>query len=138
MLMNKVRIYNDDEIKKLLSNPNVLSIRNKSQIQYKNDFKLRAVLTKIKYPEKTSREIFEDNGFDMSILDDRTPQKRLCMWTKKYKMFGKEYFTSDNKYSYKALEKNITDNSNLYVIEIQKGSLVIKKTNKSNNEKTNN
>ena len=54
------------------------------------------------------------------------------------KNVGKEYFTSDNKYSYKALEKNITDNSNLYVIEIQKGSLVIKKTNKSNNEKTNN
>ncbi len=34
--MNKTRIYTDEEIKVLLSNPNVVRIRNKSQILYKN------------------------------------------------------------------------------------------------------
>ena len=36
--MNKVRVYNDNEIKILLSNPNVERIKNKSQIT--NIFKL--------------------------------------------------------------------------------------------------
>jgi hypothetical protein len=37
--MNKIRVYNDEEIKILLSNSNVERIRNKSQIVYKNSFK---------------------------------------------------------------------------------------------------
>ena len=41
----------------------------------------------------------------MNILDDRTPQKRLCSWVKKYKKFGEDYFTDKNKYSYKAIPK---------------------------------
>lgn len=100
--MNRIRVYNEDEIKKLTTNPNVVTIRNNSQIIYSNDFKLCAVKEKIKYKDKTSRQIFEESGFDMNILDDRTPQKRLCSWMKKYKKFGEEYFKSNNKYSYKA------------------------------------
>lgn len=41
----------------------------------------------------------------MNILDDRTPQRRLCSWMKKYRMFGEDYFTDKNKYSYKAMTK---------------------------------
>ena len=41
--MNRIRIYNEDEIKKLTTNPNVVTIRNNSQIVYSNDFKLWAV-----------------------------------------------------------------------------------------------
>ena len=104
--MNKIRVYNDNEIKILLNNSNVERIKNKSQIVYKNSFKLWAVKEKISHKEKTAREIFVEGKFDMNILDDRTPQKRLCSWVKKYKMFGEDYFTDKNKYSYKALEKN--------------------------------
>ncbi len=109
--MNKIRIYNDNEIRILLSNPNVERIKNKSQIIYKNDFKLWAVKEKIFHNEKTAREIFVSGGFDMNILDDRTPQKRLYCWMKKYQKFGEDYFNDKNKYSYKALNKecNITD-----------------------------
>lgn len=32
--MNRIRIYNEDEIKKLTTNPNVVTIRNNSQIIY--------------------------------------------------------------------------------------------------------
>lgn len=104
--MNKIRVYNEEEIKILLSNPNVERIRNKSQIVYKNSFKLWAVKEKLSDTSKTARQIFVAGGFDMNILDDRTPQKRLCSWVKKYKKFGEEYFTDKNKYSYKAIQKN--------------------------------
>lgn len=106
MLMKKIRVYNDEEIKKLLSNKNIDSVNNKCHIIYKNSFKLSAVKEKISSPEKTAREIFEKAGFDMKILDDRTPQRRLCSWLKKYKMFGEDYFNEKNKYSYKAEDKN--------------------------------
>lgn len=103
--MNKIRVYNDEEIKILLSNSNVERIRNKSQIVYKNSFKLWAVKEKLSDTSKTARQIFVAGGFDMNILDDRTPQKRLCSWVKKYKKFGEDYFTDKNKYSYKVIPK---------------------------------
>ena len=95
--MNKIRIYNDEELQKISLNSNVESVRNKSHIVYKNSFKLWAVKEKTLYPEKTAREIFVTGGFDMNILDDRTPQRRLCSWMKKYRMFGEDYFTDKNK-----------------------------------------
>src|SRR5574344_2075747 len=104
ILMNKIRIYSDNEIKILMSNPNVLSIKHKSQIQYKNCFKIWAIKEKLNHPEKTARQIFESGGFNMKILDERTPQRRLLSWVKKYKMFGENYFNDVNKYSYKSLE----------------------------------
>lgn len=104
--MNKVRVYNDNEIKILLSNSNVEKIRYKSQIVYKNSFKLWAVKEKLNDTSKTARQIFEAGGFDMKILDDRTPQKRICSWVKKYKKFGENYFTDKNKYTYKAIDNS--------------------------------
>lgn len=103
--MNRIRIYNDSEIRKLMQNNNVYEIKNKSQIIYKREFKFWAIKQKLNYPEKTARQIFEEAGFDMNILDDRTPQKRLYSWMKKYNQFGEDYFKDENKYSYKAKEK---------------------------------
>lgn len=102
--MNKIRVYNDNEIKILLNNSNVERIKNKSQIVYKNDFKLWAIKEKLSNKDKTAREIFVAGGFDMNILDERTPQRRLSSWIKKYQKFGEDYFMNKNKYSYKALE----------------------------------
>lgn len=145
--MNKVRVYNDNEIKILLSNPNVERIKNKSQIVYKNEFKLYAVKEKINHSEKTARQIFEEGKFDMNILDDRTPQKRICSWVKKYKMFGEDYFTNKNKYYYKALEQNKKCNLNnmfrddkviVYVIEKKDdGSIESRVVRKLDDEKIN-
>ena len=123
--MNRIRVYNEDEIKKLTTNPNVVTIRNNSQIIYSNDFKLWAVKEKIKYKDKTSRQIFEESGFDMNILDDRTPQKRICSWLKKYKKFGEDYFTDKNKYTYKAIENDKENFSTYILVRVE-------------NEKTNN
>ena len=59
MLMKKIRVYNNEEIKKLLSNKNIDSVNNKCHIIYKNSFKLSAVKEEISCPEKTAEEIFE-------------------------------------------------------------------------------
>lgn len=138
--MNKIRVYNDDEIKILLNNSNVEKIINKSQIVYKNEFKLWAVLEKINHAEKTARQIFEIGGFDTSILDDRTPQRRLCSWVKKYKLFGEDYFTNKNKYFYKAIDKHSIQNVNnlkAFIIDTDDDiNLMIVR--KLENEKTNN
>ncbi len=106
--MKKIRVYTDNEIKTLLSNPNVISIKNKCQIEYSNKFKLWAIKEKLTNHGKTAREIFVAAGFDMKILDDRTPQRRLSCWLKKYDKFGVDYFTN-NKYTYQSKEEDITE-----------------------------
>ena len=124
--MNKIRVYNDDEIKILLGNSNVERIRNKCHIVYKDSFKLWAVKEKLSDTSKTARQIFVAGGFDMNILDDRTPQKRICSWVKKYKMFGEDYFTNKNEFTYKAID-NCSDKKSLstYIVvrvENEKGN----------------
>lgn len=109
--MKKIRVYNNNEINILLNNINVERIKNKSQIVYKNEFKLWAVKMKINNPEMTAREIFSLGGFDMNVLDEQTPQKRLSSWLKRYKMFGEDYFNNTNAYSYKAITKDESINN---------------------------
>ncbi|MBQ3474869.1 MAG: hypothetical protein IJH20_01725 [Bacilli bacterium] len=124
--MNKIRVYNDAEIKILLGNSNVERIRNKCHIVYKDSFKLWAVKEKLSDTSKTARQIFVAGGFDMNILDDRTPQKRICSWVKKYKKFGEDYFTNKNEFTYKAID-NCSDKKSLstYIVvrvENEKGN----------------
>ncbi len=115
--MNKVRIYNDEEIKILMNNPNVDRIKNKSQIVYNNKFKLWAIKQKMSHSEKTARQIFVEGGFDMNILDVNTPQKRLYSWMKKYTMFGEDYFNDKNQYSYQAKLKKQSEPTNHVIIK---------------------
>ncbi len=100
--MNRIRYFNEIEIEELLHNSNIIGIKNRSQLIYKNEFKLWAVLEKVKHSEKTAREIFESAGFNMNILNEQTPQRRLSSWIKKYKVFGVEYFIPNNQYRYKS------------------------------------
>lgn len=98
------RVFTEYEMEQLLKNENILGIRYNREIIYSGDFKLWSVQEKMKYPNKTAKQIFEEAGFDMKILDERTPQRRLNSWTKKYEKFGIEYFKDlANKYYYKSL-----------------------------------
>lgn len=98
------RIFTEYEIEQLLKNENILGIKYQKEIMYSGSFKLWAVQEKLKYPYKTARQIFEEAGFDMEILDERTPQRRLNAWIKKYHKFGVEYFMDlSNKYYYTSL-----------------------------------
>ena len=114
-IKNKVayshRVFTDYEINELLKNKNILGIRYNKEIIYSGNFKLWAVQEKLKYPNKTARQIFEEADFDMNILDERTPQRRLNLWLKKYQKFGAEYFNDlANKYYYKSLSENENEN----------------------------
>lgn len=102
--MKKTRIFNNEEINILLKNSNIDSIINQKQIVYNDSFKLWAVKEKLLHNEKTAKQIFMDGGFDMNILDSRTPQRRLKLWIEKYKKFGETYFNS-SEYSTITLAK---------------------------------
>lgn len=98
------RLLTEYEIEQLLKNDNILGIRYQREIIYSGDFKLWAVQERLKYPDKSARQIFEEAGFDMNILDEKTPQRRLNAWVKKYEKFGVEYFNDlADKYYYKSL-----------------------------------
>ena len=120
--MNRIRVYTDEEIKSLFNSGNVANIKNKSQIVYKKEFKIWAIHEKLLHPEKTARQIFESAGFDMRILDDRTPQKRLGSWIKKYKIYGDEYFIEKNKYTYTTKDikqvKLVNENKKYFLLKI--------------------
>ena len=107
-MIKKTRVFTDREIMKLLENPNIVSIKNKSQIVYSNEFKYLAVLTRLTHPERTAREIFMQFGFDMNILNERTPQRRLCLWLKQYNKFGERYFL-DSITTYKTIHRKSID-----------------------------
>lgn len=104
------RIFTKNEKKELLKNKNILGIRYEKEIIYSGNFKLWAVEEKLKYPFKSARQIFEEAGFNMNILDERTPQRRLNAWVKKYKRFGVEYFIDlADKYYYSSLSEDQND-----------------------------
>lgn len=133
--MNRIRIYTINEICELEKNPNIECILNRSQIKYKNKFKLWAVKEKINHPEKTAREIFEEAGFNMNILDSRTPQKRICTWIEKYYKFGEGYFINDNKYSYKANE--CEKDTKYFLLRVHNGDYKLFPIERDKNEKIN-
>lgn len=104
------RIFTKKEKEELLKNKNILGIRYEKEIIYSGNFKLWAVEEKLKYPFKSARQIFEEAGFNMNILDERTPQRRLNAWVKKYKRFGVEYFIDlADKYYYSSLSEDQND-----------------------------
>lgn len=90
----KIKIYTDKEIEYLLKNKFVTKILYKRSIEYSNIFKLWTVLQKIKYPEKTARDIFEEAGFDTRLMNSKLPQARIRSWYLCYERYGFEYFIS--------------------------------------------
>ena len=132
--MKRIRIFTDEEMKELLKNPNIIGIKNKSQLIYKNSFKYWAVMQKLKFPEKTAKEIFTTAGLNVNILSDTTPRRRIHSWVESYKRFGVEYFKCDNKYRYSsvAFQKDNNDNNICYdekilINELKKYNLVTQK-----------
>ena len=90
----KTKIYTNKEIEYLLKNKFVNKILYKRSIEYSNIFKLWTVLQKIKYPEKTARDIFEEAGFNTRLMNSKLPQARIRSWYLCYERYGFEYFIS--------------------------------------------
>src|SRR5574344_2660570 len=90
----KTKIYTDKEIEYLSKNKFVTKILYKRSIEYSNIFKLWTVLQKIKYPEKTARDIFEEAGFNTRLMNSKLPQARIRTRYLCYEKYGFEYFIS--------------------------------------------
>jgi transposase len=79
------RIFNEEQIKTLLQNPNVERCSEKS-ISYHKDFKVSAIK---KYHEGLSpNAIFREAEFNLDMIGRETPKSCLRSWRKVFKEKG--------------------------------------------------
>jgi len=80
------RIFNEEQIKTLSQNPNVVKCSDKS-VTYHANFKIEALK---QYQDKgmSAKEIFKEAGFDLNVLGRETPRYRIRDWRKTFKMKG--------------------------------------------------
>lgn len=116
----KLRYYTDTEIEKLKSNIFVKDIMYKRSIVYDTVFKLWCIMMRLEFPELTAKQIFERAGFDISILNDNLPHRRIGEWLKNYRKFGVDYFIPEDS-PYHSLDK-ITDvgGENIFKLKLLK------------------
>ena len=118
----KVRLYTDEEIKKLKGNMFVRDIKYKREISYDPVFKLWTIMMRLQFPQLSASEIFSRGGFDTEILHKKLPQRRIKDWLDNYKKFGVKYFLPLNEcyYTIKKLESNHEIKNNKIEIQILK------------------
>lgn len=80
--MSKIN-FNEHQIRRLELNPNVESISDQS-IQYTGDFKLRS------QEGKVPSQIFEEAGFDLTVIGRVKAKSGLGRWRKTYQTYGTE------------------------------------------------
>lgn len=88
------RNLKEEEIAALLKNKNVANCSHKS-ITYSNGFKIRAIK---QYEEGlSSREIFEQAGFDLKAIGKDTPFDRIKQWNRVVRKKGESSLCSENR-----------------------------------------
>jgi len=91
--MNKI-IFTKEQVKELSDNKHVTRCSEK-YITYNKDFKVLAIT---QYNGGwTSREIFENAGFDIRALGRKKPTDCLRRWNKTYKTKGIKVLTSETR-----------------------------------------
>ena len=117
----KVRLYTDREISKLKQNMFVRNIKYKREIEYDPIFKLWSVMMRLKFPELSAKEIFARGGFDIEVLNNKLPQRRIKEWLDNYNRFGVAYFLPEDAYyqtiNSKPIKKNNIDNFKLKLLK---------------------
>ena len=117
----KVRLYTDDEIKKLKQCAFVRKIKYRREIEYDPIFKLWTIMMRYDMPELSAREIFSRGGLDVNILHKKLPQRRIREWVDNYKKFGIRYFLPENKYYesivYSKTNKMIHDTFKMQILD---------------------
>ncbi len=115
------RIFNKEQIKTLLQNPNVAGCSEKS-ISYRKDFKILAVG---KYQEGLPpSEIFRQARFDIGMIGHKTPKECLHRWKKVFKDKGEAGLKTDGRGQSKAGGRpkslaNLTDEEKLKRLETE-------------------
>ena len=54
-------------------------------------------MMRYEFPELTAREIFARAGFDIDILNNKLPQRRIKEWKDNYIKFGVSYFLPEDE-----------------------------------------
>jgi transposase len=122
------RIFNKDQIKELLANPNVFRCSDKF-ITYAKEFKILAVK---KYYEEgySSRMIFEEAGFNIAMIGKNNPKRSLYRWKKTYKTRGEsglEIKSGISNRGGRPKTKNLTDAEKIKYLEIENAYLKAEK-----------
>ena len=103
----KIRYYTDKELELLTKNMFVKEVHLKRTIEYDVVFKLWCIMMRLEFPELTGKDIFLKAGFDVDMLHDNLPYRRIADWVKNYKKFVLNYFLPDLE-PYHSLEiKNV-------------------------------
>ena len=103
----KIRYYTDKELELLTKNMFVKEVHLKRTIEYDVVFKLWCIMMRLEFPELTGKDIFLKAGFDVDMLHDNLPYRRIADWVKNYNKFGLNYFLPDLE-PYHSLEiKNV-------------------------------
>lgn len=88
------RIFNEEQIKELLKNPNVEKCSDKS-ISYQKSFRITAIK---EYQEGfTPIEIFEHAEFNIDIIGRETPERCLHRWRKIFRDKGIKDLSSETR-----------------------------------------
>lgn len=115
------RIFNKEQIKVLLRNPNVSDCSEKS-ISYHKDFKIFAV--RECREGLSSSEIFKQARFDINMIGHKTPKECLRRWKKVFKNKGEAGLKTDGRGQSKAGGRpknlaNLTDQEKLKRLEAE-------------------
>ena len=88
------RIFNEEQIKELLQNPNVAGCSEKS-ISYRKEFKILAV--KKYHDGLPASEIFRQARFDINMVGHEIPDDCLFRWRRIFKQKGEAGLKTDNR-----------------------------------------
>jgi transposase len=122
------RIFNADQIKELLANPNVFRCSDKF-ITYTKEFKILAV--KQYYEGKySSRMIFKEAGFNIAMIGKNNPKRCLYRWKRTYKIKGEDGLEVKRGVHHRGgrpKTKNLTDAEKIKYLEIENAYLKAEK-----------
>ena len=119
------RRFTAEQVKELFKNANVDNCSEKS-ITYNKNFKVRAVA---KYYENgySPRMIFEEAGFDISVLGIDTPRDSLQRWRKTYREKGVHLLGLEQRGKYnkggRPKTKDLSDSDRIKRLEIENAYL---------------
>ena len=128
----KTRIYTKEELEILKQNVFVLDVKYKREIVYDPIFKLWTIMMRLEHPELTAKEIFKLGGFDVNILNNKLPQRRIREWLTNYQKFGIAYFLPTNK-PYYTIAKNKVKEVQVDSMKEQLLNFVLGKLNEKDN-----
>ena len=116
--MSNRKIFTKEQINKLSANKNVVKC-SKKYIKYSDDFKINAIRQYCN-GDKSFKQIFEEAGFDLKIIGERTPADCFKEWKEIFKKKGEIGLISflNKKGRHRIRTDKITDTEKIKILEV--------------------